>query len=113
MFETFLKLILQLIFYISSMMNSILINPILWLFNAIYPNFNTWLGDSIVFWQRLLNGVNFAKEVFLNVTGFPRSLFILIVGFYFLKFSLMLPIRAYKFLINLYFIIRGNRAIAK
>ena len=108
MLDGLLDFILTIFFWIASLISSLIFVPVMAVFQAIFPNFDSYLDITITFWNRILDGVVFAKEVFLNVTGFPRSFLNIIITYWFAKLSIMATKRAFKFLVNMYMLIRGN-----
>ena len=111
MLESFLKMVIESMFYIITLLSSMIISPLLKLFTGMFPDFSLWLSTVLDFWTSLLNGVNFAKEVFLNITGFPRVFFYGLIAIYWWKFLAMGIKRTYKFLLNMYYMLRGAHAI--
>lgn len=110
MLDGLLNLILSIFFWLASLVTSIFTAPILGITKVIWPNLDSYLSTTVTFWNRLLTGVGFAKEVFLNVTGFPRALLNLIITYFFARFSLTATKRAFKFIANVYYFIRGQRS---
>lgn len=109
MLNGLLELILKFFFWIASIISSIVFAPLIGLLSVVFPNFNEYLDTILTFWNRLLLGIAWGKEVFLNVTGFSRSLFIILVTYWYARFALMVTKRAIKFIANMYLFIRGSK----
>lgn len=109
MINSILEAILWVFTQLCQFLSNIILFPIYSALSLILPDLSSY--TSIVgqfFNQYILNGLGFAKEVFLNVTGFPRELFNIMVIFFAAKVSYMATKRAIKFIINLYSTIKGN-----
>lgn len=109
--ENFFTGFIDLIIKFLGTILSLIISPLLSTFNTIVPNLNSYLVIFGNFYIKLLKGVAFAKEVFLNTTGFPRELFYLVIIFFFGKMVGMVALRSRRFIFNLYYLIRGSKSI--
>ena len=85
---------------------STIIAPLLSMFSVAYPKFYDAFANTD-FFSRALTGISFAREVFLNVTGFPRVVFYALVNLFFVKVGFMILLRSFKFMIRMYYILRG------
>lgn len=90
---------------------AVIVDPCLNFVHQFVPDLNSYLVTFGNFYIRVLKGVAFAKEVFLNCTGFPRPLFYIIIVFFFVKLTAMAGIRLRRFVFNIYYLIRGARGV--
>lgn len=101
-FHNLLKFILDILFYIASIVLNIIAIPFMTALSPLIPNLSTYLGTFNTFCDTyLFRGLAFCREVFLNVTGYPRALFYVLITFFLAKLSLHLFIVAFKFLRNI------------
>lgn len=104
-FQAVLNFIVDIFFFIARIINVAIFSPILAIFSTIFPNIN--LVENIsAFLERIIVGIGFAKETFLNLTGFPRPLFTAFVTFFFARFFLTSTIRTYLFILRMYRLIK-------
>lgn len=109
MINSLIEGILQLFITISTWIVGIILLPIYSLVSIFFPNFNEYLYYFNLFLNDYaFKGIAFAREVFFNVTGYPRPLLNLIVTFFVARVVFRLTLQVFRFLINMYRILRGN-----
>lgn len=111
MFDSLLTFYIKISLKLIYTLIDFIINPIISFIVRIVPDFTFILSSVNSFFARIITGITFAKEVFLNCTGYPRTLFYLVVSFFFVRLFAMTFIRAFKFLFNVYYVLRGSHYI--
>lgn len=109
MINKILKLILKFIFWLAGAISSVVLYPIYQLLSSLLENFPDYISSFTYFLNtQLLPIIPFVREVFLNVTNLPRPFFYALVTLFLGRLALHYVILAFKFLIKIYYIIRGS-----
>lgn len=93
-----IQALVNLIFYIISLIASIILSPIMAFLETVFPDIAVYSG-YIADWfnNYALRYVAFGKSLFMNATGFPQFLFDAIIGYLLIKISIHTFMQTWKF----------------
>lgn len=105
------KLLLYFLTRLTSFFVTLFTMPIARLVITLMPDYFNTAASSIdsFITNYLVKGLSFAREVFFNCTGYPRVLLHLLVFMFMTKLSLRISLIAFRFLIKIYYVIRGSK----
>lgn len=109
MVQQFLQVIIEFILFLSSLIVRIVTLPIYGLISVLIPDFSNFETMFNQYTYKILNGLAFAREVFLNVTGFPRPLLQLLITLFIGKLTFHIASIPIRFIINTYKTLKGGR----
>lgn len=109
MLNKILQLILKFVFWLAGIISSVILFPIYSLLSSLMEDFPDYTSNFYFFLDnRILPIIPFCREVFYNITGLPRDLFNALVTLFLARLGLHFIILAFKFLIKIYYLIRGS-----
>lgn len=98
-----IQALVNLIFYIISLIANIILSPIMAFLETIFPDISTYAG-YITDWfnNYALRYIAFGKSLFMNATGFPQFLFDAIIAYLLIKISLHVFMKTWKFTMKMW-----------
>lgn len=101
------QILINFLKWIITTLSSIFITPVVSLLTAAIPDLQIALSAiSNFIVNYALPYINFAKEVFLNISCLPRSLFTLLVSYLLFKISLHAGIQIYKLIVKIWNLVK-------
>lgn len=101
MLNNILSFIVKGFFWLLNIISQVIIAPLMFLIRFLFPDLANYLvATENFFYDYVLNGVAFVKEVILNVTGFPRPLFNLLITIWLGYIAYNIAKRPIKFILN-------------